>query len=192
MICKNNLPLNTMSALNIFLESHGIGKENKLYATGYGPYELLNAMNESQWETDRIDVSNNLYSCCIDENTTRKKSVTACMFMCVLCFNDFFLNVFFVLYSIHLKTLLDKQKYRVWDKTENNLKIKFGGMNDLSDPKNEINATDLSHIQTANILYEHLSDIKKTLNLKTKFHVGYCSDAATNVSSTQAGVAGKV
>ena len=81
---------------------------------------------------------------------------------------------------------------RYWDKAENDLITKFGDMTDLSDPNNEINAQDISHIQTADILYNHLKDMKKQLKLKDRYHIGYCSDRASNVSSNQQGVAGQV
>lgn len=65
-------------------------------------------------------------------------------------------------------------------------------MVDLSDATNEINLTDINHVQTSELLFKHLNAIKQNLNLLSKNHVGLCTDGASNVSSLQSGVAGKV
>lgn len=65
-------------------------------------------------------------------------------------------------------------------------------MVDLSDIKNDINLNDINHVQTSQILFDHLNKTKDKLNLKTSNHIGLCTDAANNVSSLNQGVAGKV
>ena len=68
----------------------------------------------------------------------------------------------------------------------------FGGMPDLSDVNNDSNLQDLNHAQSADILYSHYKDILRSLNLHSNLNVALCTDGAANVSSQNAGVAGKV
>lgn len=65
-------------------------------------------------------------------------------------------------------------------------------MVDLSDVSNDINLNDINHVQTSEIIYKHLCETRSKLNLKPNHHIGICTDAAANVSSLNAGVAGKV
>lgn len=65
-------------------------------------------------------------------------------------------------------------------------------MVDLGDVNNEINLQDINHVQTSQLLYDHLNETKNKLNLKQENHVGLCTDGASNVSSLNEGVAGKV
>ena len=83
-------------------------------------------------------------------------------------------------------------QYRYWDKNRNGLHTKFGDMVDLGDSNNDINLTDINHVQTSQLLYNHLIATKNHLNLKNENNVGICTDGASNVSSLNQGVAGKV
>ena len=89
-ICKQNLPLDTMESLNIFMEGNGIGKTVS-YAKGDGPANLLKAMDLCQISKDKKILQNKIFSACIDENTTRAKPVSAIFFrfffffFCIFC-----------------------------------------------------------------------------------------------------------
>ena len=87
--------------------------------------------------------------------------------------------------------LIKKKKNRIWDKKSNSLRTIFGDMPDLCEI-NETNQSDIHHIQTSNLLFKHMSNVFNDLNLQTKNNVGFCSDAASNVSSLNRGLAGMV
>lgn len=72
------------------MEGHGVGKVWQKHETGYYPSDLLHALNECQTEIDKNDLRNSLYSLALDENTTRKKCVTAVMIRLCIFFLIFF------------------------------------------------------------------------------------------------------
>ena len=84
MLCKNNMAINNISTLDIFLQGHGIGKQYVSYDGGGSVTKLLHAINETQLETDRAELCDNLFSTAVDENTTRSKCASTIMIRC--CF----------------------------------------------------------------------------------------------------------